>query len=81
MGFDFGKIQKADYRMRIINADGSEQKCAAMARCMAAYIVKNKSPKKIIFFGNNRWYHPRGSQRGSGQCRLSDLRIIILTFL
>mgnify|MGYP001577300490 CR=1 FL=1 len=44
------KSKKADYRMRIINADGSEaEMCGNGARCMAAYIVKNKSPKRKLF--------------------------------
>jgi len=44
------KSKKADYRMRIINADGSEaEMCGNGARCMAAYIVKNKKPRKKQF--------------------------------
>lgn len=44
------KSPKADYRMRIINADGSEaEMCGNGARCMAAYIVKNRKPKKKLF--------------------------------
>ncbi len=44
------KSQKADYRMRIINADGSEaEMCGNGARCLAAYIANNKKPKKKIF--------------------------------
>lgn len=40
----------ADYKMRIINADGSEaEMCGNGARCMAAYIVKNHKPKKNPF--------------------------------
>lgn len=42
--------KKADYKMRIINADGSEaEMCGNGARCMAAYIVKNKKPQKKLF--------------------------------
>jgi diaminopimelate epimerase len=44
------KSKKADYQMRIINADGSEaEMCGNGARCMAAYIVRNHSPKKKLF--------------------------------
>jgi diaminopimelate epimerase len=38
---------KANYRMRIINADGSEaEMCGNGARCMAAYIAKHKNPEQ-----------------------------------
>lgn len=41
------KSQKADYRMRIMNADGSEaEMCGNGARCLAAYILKTTSAKK-----------------------------------
>ena len=44
------KSKKTDYRMRIINADGSEaEMCGNGARCMAAYIAKYKKPKKKLF--------------------------------
>lgn len=44
------KSKKADYRMRIINADGSEaEMCGNGARCIASYIVKEKHPKKKLF--------------------------------
>jgi len=44
------KSKKADYKMRIINADGSEaEMCGNGARCMAAYIVETKKPKKKHF--------------------------------
>ncbi|MBF0521866.1 MAG: diaminopimelate epimerase [Candidatus Omnitrophica bacterium] len=44
------KSSKADYRMRIINADGSEaEMCGNGARCMAAYIVQNKKTTKKSF--------------------------------
>jgi diaminopimelate epimerase len=46
----FDKSQKADYKMRIINADGSEaEMCGNGARCMAVYIAKNKKPTKKLF--------------------------------
>ncbi len=46
----YSKSPKADYKMRIINADGSEaEMCGNGARCMAAYIVKNAKPRKKIF--------------------------------
>ncbi len=42
--------RKADYKMRIINADGSEaEMCGNGARCMAAYIVRNKRSSKKLF--------------------------------
>ncbi|MDP2654568.1 MAG: diaminopimelate epimerase [Candidatus Omnitrophota bacterium] len=45
-----GPSSKADYRMRIINADGSEaEMCGNGARCMAAYIVRNRKPRKKLF--------------------------------
>ncbi|MBN1870530.1 MAG: diaminopimelate epimerase [Candidatus Omnitrophica bacterium] len=44
------KSKKADYRMRILNADSSEaEMCGNGARCLAAYIVRNKTPKKQCF--------------------------------
>ena len=44
------KSKKADYRMRIINADGSEaEMCGNGVRCLASYIVKNRKPKKKLF--------------------------------
>lgn len=44
------KSNKCDFKMRIINADGTEaEMCGNGARCMAAYIVKNKKTKKKIF--------------------------------
>lgn len=45
-----GESKKADYQMRIINADGSEaEMCGNGARCMAAYIVRHHNPKKNLF--------------------------------
>jgi diaminopimelate epimerase len=44
------KSTQSDYRMRIINADGSEaEMCGNGARCMAAYIVANFKPVKALF--------------------------------
>ncbi len=44
------KSKKEDYRMRIINSDGSEaEMCGNGARCLAAYIVKTKKPSKKSF--------------------------------
>lgn len=46
----FDKSKTADYKMRIINADGSEaEMCGNGARCMAAYIVSKAAPKKKLF--------------------------------
>ena len=45
-----GKSKKADYRMRILNSDGSESDmCGNGARCLAAYIKKTKKPKGTSF--------------------------------
>lgn len=44
------KSKTSDYRMRIINADGSEaEMCGNGARCLAAYIVANCHPSKKLF--------------------------------
>ena len=44
------KSKRADYKMRIINADGSEaEMCGNGVRCLAAYIVRNRKPKKKLF--------------------------------
>ena len=44
------KSRKADYKMRIINADGSEaEMCGNGGRCMAVYIQDHRKPKKKLF--------------------------------
>jgi diaminopimelate epimerase len=44
------KSAKSDYRMRIINADGSEaEMCGNGARCLAAYIAAHHKPAKVLF--------------------------------
>ena len=44
------KSRTSDYRMRIFNADGSEaEMCGNGVRCLAAYIVKNRKPRKKLF--------------------------------
>ena len=44
------KSAKTDYKMRIINADGSEaEMCGNGARCVAAYIVSKGLTKKKLF--------------------------------
>jgi diaminopimelate epimerase len=44
------KSKKTNYKMRIINADGSEaEMCGNGARCMAAYIKKFKKPAQNLF--------------------------------
>ncbi len=44
------KSKKADYRMRIINPDGSEaEMCGNGARCLAAYIVREKKERRKTF--------------------------------
>ncbi len=46
----FGKSRKADFRMRIFNADGSEaEMCGNGARCMAKYIAHIKRISKGPF--------------------------------
>ncbi len=45
-----GKSKKADFKMRIVNADGTEaEMCGNGARCLAAYIVANKKTRKKTF--------------------------------
>ena len=42
--------KKADYKMRVINSDGSEaEMCGNGARCMAAYIVRHRKETKKQF--------------------------------
>ncbi len=44
------KSKKTDYRMHIINADGSRaEMCGNGVRCIAAYIVDQHNPKKSLF--------------------------------
>ena len=44
------KSKSSDYKMRIINADGSEaEMCGNGVRCLAAYIVATQKPKKKLF--------------------------------
>ncbi len=44
------KSKAADYKMRIVNADGSEaEMCGNGVRCLAAYIVRHRKPKKKLF--------------------------------
>jgi len=44
------KSKTSDYRMRIINADGSEaEMCGNGARCMAVHIASHLKPKKSLF--------------------------------
>ena len=44
------KSMVSDYRMRVINADGSEaEMCGNGARCMAAYIAARDQPVKPLF--------------------------------
>lgn len=45
-----GKSKTSDYKMRIINADGSEaEMCGNGVRCLASYIVRTHKEKKKIF--------------------------------
>lgn len=68
------KAKNADYRMRIINADGSEaEMCGNGARCMAAYIVRNKKPKKKLFSMQTLAGNILGEAKGeTAIVRLSD---------
>ena len=44
------RSRKADYKMRIINSDGSEaEMCGNGARCLAVYITHLKKPPKKLF--------------------------------
>jgi diaminopimelate epimerase len=44
------KKKTCDYKMRIINADGSEaEMCGNGARCFAAYVARNLKPEKTLF--------------------------------
>jgi len=44
------KSKTSDYKMRIINADGSEaEMCGNGARCMAVHIASHLKPKKLLF--------------------------------
>ncbi len=44
------KSRRADYKMRIINRDGSEaEMCGNGARCLAAYIVRHQRQGKKLF--------------------------------
>lgn len=68
------KSRKADYRMRIFNADGSEaEMCGNGARCMAAYIVRNRKPRKKLFSMDTPAGIILGEARGeAAKVRLSD---------
>jgi diaminopimelate epimerase len=70
----FDKSKKADYKMRIINADGSEaEMCGNGARCMAVYIVNSKKPKKKLFAMETLAGNILGEAKGSiASVRLSD---------
>ena len=48
------KSKKSDFRMRIINSDGSEaEMCGNGVRCLAVYIVKNGKTKKKVRLPDN----------------------------
>lgn len=70
----FDKSKKADYKMRIINADGSEaEMCGNGARCMAVYIVTHKKPKKKLFTMETLAGNILGKAKGNiASVRLSD---------
>lgn len=66
--------KKQDYKMRIINADGSEaEMCGNGVRCLAAYIVKTKKPKKKLFSIETLAGEILGEAKGEvANVRLSD---------
>ena len=70
------KSSKADYRMRIINADGSEaEMCGNGARCIAAYIVRHKKLAKKMFSIETLAGIISGEAKGeTATVRLSDPR-------
>jgi len=70
----FDKSKKEDYKMRIINADGSEaEMCGNGVRCLSAYIVKNKNPKKKLFSIETIAGQILGEAKGEvAQVRLSE---------
>ncbi len=68
------KSKTSDYRMRIINADGSEaEMCGNGARCLATYIVNRKKPTKEFFSIETLAGEILGEAKGEIACvRLSD---------
>ena len=68
------KSTKADYKMRIINADGSEaEMCGNGARCMIAYIALHKKIKKKFMTLETLAGLIRGEVKGNVvSIRLSD---------
>ncbi len=64
----------SDYKMRIINADGSEaEMCGNGARCTAAYIVANYKPTKALFAMETLAGEVLGEAQGEiARVRLSD---------
>ncbi len=64
--------KKTDYKMHIINADGSEpEMCGNGARCMASYIVRFKKPSKTLFGIET----PAGIILGEAQGETSSVRL------
>jgi len=70
------KSRKADYRMHIINADGSTaEMCGNGARCLAGYIVRTRKPQKKLFSIETLAGIILGEAKGKvTQVRLSDPR-------
>ena len=68
------KSKKADYRMRIVNADSSEaEMCGNGARCMASYIARHKTNKHKLFSMETMAGIILGEARGElANVRLSD---------
>jgi len=66
--------QKHDYKMRIINADGSEEEmCGNGVRCLTAYIARQKKPKKKLFSIETLAGEVLGKANGTvAHVRLSD---------
>lgn len=71
---DKPRKKQHDYKMRIINADGSEaEMCGNGVRCLTAYIVKQKRPVKKLFSIETLAGEILGKANGSvANVRLSD---------
>ncbi len=66
------RSKKTDYKMQIINADGSEaEMCGNGARCMAAYIVRYKKPNKKLFGMET----PAGTILGEAADEIATIRL------
>jgi len=68
------KSRHCDYKMRIVNADGSKaEMCGNGARCLAAYIVRNRKPRRKLFSIETLAGTILGGAKGeAARVRLSD---------